>query len=52
MKSSTGRWVGGQDFFNRDAELKNLGRLIRDRNHVLLSGQRRMGKTREGLNKS
>ena len=45
MKSSTGRWVGGQDFFNRDAELKNLGRLIQDRNHVLLSGQRRMGKT-------
>ena len=45
MKSSTGRWVSGDDFFNRDPELGRLKRLVQDRNHVLLTGQRRMGKT-------
>ena len=45
MNSSTGRWVSGDDFFNRDRELKILETLVRDRNHVLLTGQRRMGKT-------
>ena len=45
MKSSTGRWVSGDDFFDREAELDRLERLIQDRNHVLLTGQRRMGKT-------
>ena len=45
MKSSTGRWVSGDDFFDREAELKVLEMRIRDRNHVLLTGQRRMGKT-------
>ena len=45
MKSSTGRWVSGENFFNRDRELKILETLIRDQNHVLLTGQRRMGKT-------
>ncbi len=45
MNSSTGRWVSGDDFFNRDRELQILETLVRDRNHVLLTGQRRMGKT-------
>ena len=45
MKSSTGRWVSGEDFFNRDWELQILETRVRDRNHVLLTGQRRMGKT-------
>ena len=45
MKLSTGRWVSGGDFFDREAELDVLGTRIRDSNHVLLSGQRRMGKT-------
>ena len=45
MRSSTGRWVSGDDFFNRERELQILETQIRDRNHVLLTGQRRMGKT-------
>lgn len=45
MKSSTGRWVSGDDFFDREPELQVLESRVRDGNHVLLSGQRRMGKT-------
>ena len=45
MRSSTGRWVSGDDFFDRELELKALEGRIRDFNHVLLTGQRRMGKT-------
>ena len=45
MRSSTGRWVGGDDFFDREPDLRVLERLVDDRNHILLSGQRRMGKT-------
>ena len=45
MRSSTGRWVSGDDFFDREAELALLESRVRDRNHVLLTGQRRMGKT-------
>ena len=45
MKSSTGPWVSGDDFFNRERELQILETRVRDRNHVLLTGQRRMGKT-------
>ena len=45
MRLSTGRWVSGDDFFNRERELRQLETLVRDRNHVLLTGQRRMGKT-------
>ena len=45
MRSSTGRWVSGSDFFDRENELRQLEDLVRDRNHVLLTGQRRMGKT-------
>ena len=45
MKSSTGRWVSGDDFFDRESELQILGAQVRDHNHMLLTGQRRMGKT-------
>ncbi len=45
MKSSTGRWVSGDDFFDREPELQILEAQVQDRNHVLLTGQRRMGKT-------
>ncbi len=45
MRSSTGRWVIGDDFFDREDELEVLEARVRGRNHVLLSGQRRMGKT-------
>ncbi len=45
MNSSTGRWVSGGDFFDRDRELEVLETQVCDRNHVLLTGQRRMGKT-------
>lgn len=45
MRSSTGRWVVGDDFFNRETELDLLESRVRDGNHVLLTGQRRMGKT-------
>lgn len=45
MKSSTGRWVSGENFFDRETDLEILKQLIQDRNHVLLTGQRRMGKT-------
>ena len=45
MRSSTGRWVTGADFFNRESDLAILETRIKDRNHVVLSGQRRMGKT-------
>ena len=45
MKSITGPWVSGEDFFDRDRELQVLDRHIRNGNPILLSGQRRMGKT-------
>lgn len=45
MKSATGRWVSGDDFFDREGELQALASRIKNRNHVLLTGQRRMGKT-------
>ena len=45
MRSSTGRWVSGENFFDRHRELRVLETLVQDRNHVLVTGQRRMGKT-------
>lgn len=45
MKSATGRWVSGDDFFDRTDELDQLEGLVSEGNHVLLTGQRRMGKT-------
>jgi AAA+ ATPase superfamily predicted ATPase len=45
MQSSTGRWVSGDDFFDRDGELRVLESRVRDGNHLMMTGQRRMGKT-------
>ena len=45
MKSATGRWVSDDDFFGREDELRVLETRVLDGNHVLLTGQRRMGKT-------
>lgn len=45
MKSAIGRWVSGGDFFDRTRELQLLETRVQDRNHVLRTGQRRMGKT-------
>ena len=45
MRSSTGRWVSGDDFFDREFELRSLEYRVCGGNHVLLTGQRRMGKT-------
>lgn len=45
MRSATGRWVSGKDFFDREGELEVLKTRVRERNHALLTGQRRMGKT-------
>ena len=45
MKSSTGRWVSGADFFDREKELELLEARVRDGNHMVMTGQRRMGKT-------
>ena len=45
MKPSTGRWVSGNDFFDRKSELRVLEEQVRRGNHLLLTGQRRMGKT-------
>ncbi len=45
MRSATGRWVSGEDFFDRERELEVLKTRVREQNHVLLTGQRRMGKT-------
>lgn len=45
MKSVTGPWVSGKDFFDRENELRILDQRVRNGNHVLLTGQRRMGKT-------
>ena len=39
MKSSTGRWVSGDDFFDREPDLRLLESRVRDGNHVLLTGQ-------------
>lgn len=45
MRSSTGAWGTGDDFVGRERELEVLGPLVRSFNHVLLTRQRRMGKT-------
>lgn len=45
MRLSTGRWVSGDDFFDRESELRVLALRAREHNHILLTGQRRMGKT-------
>ena len=39
MNSSTGRWVDGDDFIDRELELQILETRIRHHNHVLLTGR-------------
>ena len=38
MRSSTGRWVSGDDFFDRESELQMLEERVRGGNHLLLTG--------------
>lgn len=45
MRSITSKWVVGEDFFDRERELRVLEATVLEGNHVLLTGQRRMGKT-------
>ena len=45
MQSVPDRWVSGDDFVGREPELRVLKARAHDRNHVLLTGQRRIGKT-------
>ena len=45
MRPTVGRWVSGEDSFDREGELRVLESHVRGRNHLLLTGQRRMGKT-------
>ena len=45
MRNAPGRWVTEDDFFGREKELAILSERVKDGNHVLLTGQRRMGKT-------
>lgn len=45
MRPTTGRWVVGEDFFDRDRELGILAGRVCDGNHVLLTGPRRVGTT-------
>ena len=45
MESKLGSWVAGENFFDRETELVILETRVSERNHVVLSGQRRMGKT-------
>jgi len=45
LKSAMGRWVIGEDFFDRTHELELLKSRVETGNHVLVTGQRRMGKT-------
>ena len=45
MRLLTGRPVTDADFFDRDAELRLLDAKVRSGTHILLAGQRRMGKT-------
>ena len=40
MESATGRWVSGNDFFDRESELQVLDARVRAGNHTLLTGQR------------
>ena len=43
MRPTAGRWVSGDDSFDREGELRILESHVRDHNHLLLTGQRRMG---------
>ena len=44
MKSSTGRWVSGDDFFGRERELGVLETRVENRNHLLFDWTASYGK--------
>ena len=45
LKKTTGMWVSGEAFFDREFELDRLAARVRNGTHTLLTAQRRMGKT-------
>ena len=45
MEPQVGPPVTGKNFFNRETELRLLDAKVRSGTHILLAGQRRMGKT-------
>ena len=45
LKQAHGSWVTGENFFNRENELKLFSGRIREGANILLTAQRRMGKT-------
>ena len=45
MKPTAGAWVSGDDLFDREIEQDLLAERVANGNHILLTGQRRMGKT-------
>ena len=45
LRKTVGNWVDGDRFFNREADLAELQRRVREGTHTLLTAQRRMGKT-------
>ncbi|MDL2285866.1 hypothetical protein LJC24_00310 [Desulfococcaceae bacterium OttesenSCG-928-F15] len=45
MKQANGKWVTGNNFWGRESDKKILTRKIDEGGHILLTAQRRMGKT-------
>ena len=45
LRKAGGNWVEGDRFFNRGTEIEALMERVRDGTHILLTAQRRMGKT-------
>ncbi len=45
MKNKYGPWVSGDEFFNREIEIKRLTTLIDEGNNILIVAPRRVGKT-------
>ena len=45
MKRANGKWVSGEDFWNREVELELFSELLDEEAHILLIAQRRIGKT-------
>ncbi len=45
LKSTPGNWVSGEQFYNRTDDLADLEEKVQDHCHIMLTAQRRMGKT-------
>ena len=45
LLQSYGNWVDGDKFWGRETEIESLAVKIREGAHILLTAQRRMGKT-------